>query len=140
MKGGVKMKKVIAVVLVVLSVVSILGITVLAIEPRWNNANSAMVALSISNSGEATITSNCVGISNTTTSIIAETKLERKWGILWLDVDGAEWTDSVTGVFLSKTHTAQLSKTGTYRATTKFTVSGSGGSSDSIKVTSEDTY
>lgn len=134
------MKKSIALLLAVLSVVSILGITVVAVEPRWNNANSAFVSLSINSGGKATITYNCAGISNVTTGIVGETKLERKWGILWLDVDGAEWTESTDGLVLSKSHTFQLSKTGTYRATTKFTVSGTGGSNDSIKVTSEDTY
>ena len=134
------MKKVLSLVLVVLTIISLVGITAVAVEPRWNNANSAFVSLYINSSGKASITYNCAGISNVTTGITAETKLERKWGLLWLDVDGAEWTDTTTNVFLSKTHEIQLSKTGTYRATTKFTVSGTGGSNDSIKVTSEDTY
>ena len=134
------MKKTIALILVILSVVSMLGITVVAVEARWNNAASAVVALDIDSRGKATIAFNCIGISNVTTGITANTKLERKWGILWLDVDGAEWTDTTTDSFLSTGHYFQLSKTGTYRATTKFTVSGTGGSNDSIKVTSEDTY
>ena len=134
------MKKIISLILVVLTLVSLVGITAVAVEPRWNNAASALVSLYINSSGKASITYNCTGISNVTTGITAETKLERKWGLLWLDVDGAEWTDTTADVFLSKTHEIQLTKTGTYRATTKFTVSGTGGSNDSIKVTSEDTY
>ena len=134
------MKKAISIVLVVLSIVSILGITAAAVEPRWNNTNAASVSLDINSSGKATVVFNCAGITGKTTQITAETKIERKWGLLWLDVDGAEWTDTSTNVFMAKTHTFQLSKTGTYRATTKFTVSGTGGSNDSITVRSEDTY
>ena len=134
------MKKTTALILVVLSIVSLFSITVVAVEPRWNNAASAFTALTINNSGKATISFNCLGIGNVTTGITAETKLERKWGILWLDVDGAEWIDSTNSGTLSKTYYFQLSKTGTYRATTKFTVSGTGGSNDSITVRSEYTY
>ena len=134
------MKKALSIVLVVLSIVSIFGITAAAVEPRWNNASSAFVAITINDSGKATVTYNCAGIGNITTGITAETKLERKWGLLWLDVDGAEWYESVNGTFLTKSHTFQLTKTGTYRATTQFTVSGTGGSNDSIKVTDQDTY
>ena len=134
------MKKVLSLVLIVLTLISIVGITAVAVEPRWNNAASATVALHINSSGEASIGYNCAGISGITSEITAETKLERKWGILWLDVDGAEWIDTTTKSYLTKNHTFQLSKTGTYRATTKFTVSGTGGSNDSITVRSEYTY
>lgn len=134
------MKKMIAMLLIVLSVISIFGITVAAVEPRWNNAASAIVSLEINNNGIATVALNCAGIPSVTSIITADTKIERKWGILWLDVDGAEWIDTTTNVFLSTGHSIQLSKTGTYRATTKFTVSGTGGSNDSIKCTSECTY
>lgn len=134
------MKKVISLVLTVLTIISLVGITAVAVEPRWNNAASASAVLSINNNGKATVVLDCAGIPNVTTTIAAETKLERKWGILWLDVDGAEWTDTINYMILSTSHTFQLSKTGTYRATTKFTVSGTGGSNDSIKVTSEYIY
>lgn len=136
------MKKVLSLVLVVLTVFSLVSITAIAseVEPRWNNANTATVALYISGSGNANISFNCAGKSGVTTSIKAETKLERKWGIFWLDVDGAEWTDTTYSVFFTKGYDFQLSKTGTYRATTKFTVSGTGGSNDVIEVTSQDVY
>ena len=134
------MKKVLSLVLVILTLISFVGIIAVAVEPRWNNAATAAVTLYIDGSGKASVTYNCAGISGVTTSITAETKLERKWGILWLDVDGAEWTDTTTANHLTKTHNYQLSKTGTYRVTTKFTVSGTGGSNDSIKVTDQATY
>ena len=136
------MKKTISLLLVVLTVFSLASITVSAatVEPRWNNANTAVVVLGINSDGKASITFNCAGISGVTTKITAETKLERKWGIFWLDVDGGEWTDTTSNTYLAKKHEIQLTKTGTYRATTTFTVSGSGGSNDVIEVTSQDTY
>ena len=134
------MKKFISLVLVVISIISVLGVVGLAVESRWNNSASATIGFNISSTGKASVTYNCVGVSGITTSISAETKLERKWGVFWLDVDGAEWVDSTKDNFLTKTHEIQLNKTGTYRATVKLTVSGSGGSDDAIKLTSEKEY
>ncbi len=140
------MKKVLALILAVISVVSLSVVMVQAtsgnngIMPCWNNANSASILLTINSSGKATITTNCFGINGVTTKIEAETKLERKWGLLWLDVDGAEWTASTTERYLTKEYTFQLSKTGTYRATTVYTVTGSGGSADTITIRNQDTY
>lgn len=135
------MKKVLSIVLAILTVFSIVSITATAldVEPRWNNTNSAATSLYISSSGKASVTFSCIGYTGTT-NIKAETKLERKWGIFWLDVDGGEWTDTTNDNLLSLTHYLQLSKTGTYRATTKFTVSGTGGSADEIECRSEYVY
>ena len=136
------MKKALAFLLVVLSVFSIMGCTVMAagVEPRWNNTSSATVGLVIDDSGEASIGLYCVGKSGVTTKIIADTKLERKWGLFWLDVDGAEWTDTVNGTNLATGHTVQLSKKATYRAKTEYTVSGTGGANDTFTCECEYTY
>lgn len=136
------MKKVLSLALVVLTVFSVVSITAAAldVEPRWNNTNSAISSLYINSSGRASVAFTCIGIAGRTTSIKAETKLERKWGIFWLDVDGGEWTDTVNDSLISLTHYLQLSKTGTYRATTNFTVSGTGGSADEIECRSEYVY
>ncbi len=140
------MKKVLALILAVISVVSFSVVMVQAtnadngIMPCLNNTNSASVTIGIDSSGEATIAYNCIGISGVTTRIVAETKLERKWGLLWLDVDGAEWTDSTNGKYLSGSHTVNLEKTGTYRATAVYTVTGTGGSADNITCQAQDTY
>ena len=136
------MKKALAFLLVVLSVFSIVSCTVMAagVEPRWNNTSSATVSLVISSTGKATISLACVGKSGITTKIIGETKLERKWGLFWLDVDGAEWTDTVNGTNLATGHTVQLSKKATYRAKTKYTVSGTGGANDTFTCECEYTY
>lgn len=139
------MKKTIALLLAVLSIFSIIGSTAFGVaaagvEPRWNNTNSATVSLVISDSGRATVAVVCNGKAGVTTRISAETKLERKWGLLWLDVDGAEWTDTTSSDNLAVTHYFQLNKTGTYRVTTKYTVSGTGGADDTTTCRCEYTY
>ena len=139
------MKKILSFVLAFIAVFSLVSLNVDSakaadVTPRLNNMTSGTVSLTINSNGRATIGFNCIGISGVTTNIKAETKLERKWGIFWLDVDGGEWTDTTTERFLSLTHYLQLSKTGTYRATTKFTVSGTGGSADVIEVDSQYVY
>ncbi len=139
------MKKILAFLLAVVAVFSLVSFDMNSakaanIQPRWNNTNSATVALGINSSGKATISYNCMGISGVTTSIKVETKLERKWGIFWLDVDGGEWTDITSNDFISKAHYCQLTKTGTYRATSKFTVSGTGGADDVYEASSQDVY
>ncbi len=139
------MKKVLSVVLAVIAVFSFINIDMndvyaMDVQPLWNNTNSTTVALTISSGGEASVVVNCFGISGVTTKIVAETKLERKWGIFWLDVDGGEWTDTVNGRNMSITHYLQLNKTGTYRATTTFTVTGSGGANDVIECESQCVY
>ncbi len=134
------MKKALAFILVVLSVFSIMSCTVIAVgvEPRWNNTNSATVSLVIDENGEATVSLVCVGKSGITTKITGETKLERKWGLFWLDVD--EWTDVSNSTNLAVTHIVQLSKKATYRAKTEYTVSGSGGANDTFTCECDYTY
>lgn len=136
------MKKVLSIVLAILTVFSIVTITATAldVEPRWNNTATANSSLYINGSGRASVTFYCYGIAGVTTSVKAETKIERKWGIFWLDVDGGEWTDTTNENYISLTRYMQLSKTGTYRATTDFTVSGTGGSADKIECRTEYVY
>ncbi len=139
------MKKLLALLLALTAVFSFVSFdmnkaSAADIDLMYNNTNSAKVALSVNSSGKATISLTCIGISGTTKKIVAETKLERKWGLLWLDVDGGEWTDTVSKSTMSLSHTIQLSKTGTYRVTTNYTVSGSGGANDTIKCQSKYEY
>lgn len=136
------MKKILSLVLVVLTVFSVVSITAVAldVEPRWNNTATATAALYVNSSGRASIAYTCVGVAGVTTNIRAETKLERKWGIFWLDVDGGEWTDTIDENYLSLTHYLQVSKTGTYRATVNFTVYGTRGAADEIECRSEYVY
>lgn len=139
------MKKTLALIVALISIFSLASFDIgsakaASVQPRWNNANSTTLGLIIDDDGMAEISINCIGISNKTTKIVAKSKLERKWGLLWLDVDGGEWTDTVNGTYMFVTHKLQLSKKGTYRVTTKFTVSGSGGADDSIKMQSKYVY
>ncbi len=140
------MKKILSIVLVL---VTMFSITVTAnaaasddygIMPCYNNTTTAFGSLSIDSNGKATATAVCNGKDSVTTKIVVTTKLERKFGIIWLDVSDGEWTDTVNGEYLSKVHSIQLSKTGTYRATFTFTVYGSGGSADEIEIVKTATY
>ena len=134
------MKKALAFLLVVLSVFSVIGCSVMAagIEPRWNNTSTATVSLVINDNGMATVSLSCIGIGGVTTKITAETKLERKWGLFWLDVD--EWTDVSNSTNLVTSHYVQLSKKATYRAKTDYTVTGTGGANDTFTCECDYTY
>ncbi len=139
------MKKLLAVIFALLTLMSAMSLTCYAavsyddeIAPCYNNTMTASTVLVINTSGRATVSLTCTGIGGVTSKIVAETKLERKWGLLWLDV--TEWTDTVNGVTLAKVHYQQLEKNGKYRAKTTYTVSGSGGSADVIVATGQDTY
>ncbi|MGN0468449.1 MAG: hypothetical protein ACI4GY_06980 [Acutalibacteraceae bacterium] len=145
------MKKSIALFLAVVALLSCCGLSMIAsasfdeeIAPYYNNTNTAKIVFSISSSGKATFTVSCTGISGVTSKITAVSCIQRKVGLIWVKVDngldGKQWTDTVNGTTMSKSHSLQLSKTGTYRAKVEFTVSGSGGSADEITKTATDTY
>lgn len=97
-------------------------------SPRYVNTSRASVYLSISSSGVATVSVQCVGYSFAT-SITAKTYLERKVGSSWerVDIETTDdvWTDTTSSTLLIKSHTHTLVVKGEYRATTEFTVTGS---------------
>ena len=95
-----------------------------SIQPFSNNVNSTEVSFIISSSGNATVTCKYYG----------------KFGLIWITVSGGSWTDTSTATNFSKSHSVQLSDTGTYRAHVEFTISGSGGSDDKITKNVEKTY
>ena len=145
------MKRSIALLLAGLALVSCCGLSMLASAydeneavPYYNNTSTASVTLSISSTGTATVRLKCTGISGVTNKITVVSYIQRKVGLIWVRVDngldGKEWTDTVNGTTLSKSHTLQLSKTGTYRAKAEFTVTGSGGSADDIVKTATAEY
>ena len=143
------MKKLIYVLMVVIILYSI-ACPVLAalpeeITPLYNNTEYASCALSISSSGNATVTLNYKGIDGVTTGATVETYIQKKTlGLVWTTVNigqpNNKWVDTVTGVSPTIRHYAQLDSTGTYRAVAKFTISGTGGSADVIEKTSTYTY
>lgn len=143
------MKKSIALILSLVALFSCYSLTAAAyseneMTPYYNNASLADATISISSSGKATIKLTGYGISGVTSKITAVSYIQRKIGLIWVRVDnglsGKEWTDTVNGTNLTKTHTLQLSKPGTYRVKAEFTFYGSGGSADKIVRTASDAY
>ena len=110
------------------------------IAPCFYNTATVSTTFFIDDSGLALTESSCVGITGVTTGIVIESKIERKFGLIWLDVKGAEWTDSTSSSVLSISHSIQLNKSGTYRVTADFTVSGNGHPDDEIRNRVQDSY
>ena len=143
------MKKLISVILIVVSLFTLACPAFAAvpeeITPLYNNVVSASCGLTISSSGNATVTLNYKGINGVTTSATVETYIQKKTlGLVWTTVNigqpNNKWVDTVTGVSPTIRHYAQLDSTGTYRAVAKFTISGTGGTADVISKTSTYTY
>lgn len=110
------------------------------IQPYYNNINSVTTSFSISSSGKATVNNTYSGITGTTKNVKITTKVQKKYGLIWITVSGGSWTDTSTATNFSKSHSVQLSKAGTYRAHVEFKISGSGGSDDKITKNVERTY
>lgn len=110
------------------------------IQPYYNNINSVTTSFSISSSGKATVNNTYSGITGTTKNVKITTKVQKKYGLIWITVSGGSWTDTSTATNFSKSHSVQLSKTGTYRAHVEFKISGTGGSDDKITKNVERTY
>lgn len=135
------MKKVIA---VILCLVTFFAATLTAyaseIQPFSNNVGSTNTVFTISNSGLATVKNTYSDSLNRVTSAKVVTKVQKKVGLIWVTIDGGSWTDTSTATSFSKSHSVQLSSTGTYRAHVVFTISGLGGSDDKITKNVEKTY
>lgn len=135
------MKRLFAFILCIVIVVTT-TVTVYAnsIEPYFNNVDNIKISFSISGSGNATVNNSYSGITGTTKSAKIVTKVQKRFGLIWITVDNGSWTDTSTATNFSKSHSVQLSKKGTYRAHVEFTVSGTGGSDDKITKNIEKTY
>lgn len=135
------MKKVIA---VILCFVTLFTTTITAyagsIQLYSNNVLTTNTTFSISNSGKATVANSYSGITGTTKSAEIVTKVQKKVGLIWVTVSGGSWTDTSSVTNFSKSHSVQLSSTGTYRAHVVFTISGTGGSDDKITKNVEKIY
>lgn len=135
------MKKVIA---VILCLVTFFTVTLTAyaseIQPFSNNVGSTNTVFTISNSGLATVKNTYSDSLNRVTSAEIVTKVQKKVGLIWVTVSNGSWTDTSTATSFSKSHSVQLSGTGTYRAHVVFTISGTGGSDDKITKDVEKTY
>lgn len=111
-----------------------------SIQPCFNNIDNVTTSFSISGSGKATVNNTYSGIVGTTKNVKIITKVQKRFGLIWVTVDNGSWTDTSTAANFSKSHSVQLTKTGTYRAHVEFTISGTGGSDDKITKNIEKTY
>ncbi len=111
-----------------------------SITTYTNNVNTTNTSFSISSTGNATVSNSYTGKTGLVTKGTIETKIQKKFGLIWITVDNGSWTDTSTATNFSKSHSVQLSKTGTYRAHVVFTISGTGGSDDKITKNIEKTY
>lgn len=135
------MKKLIAVILCFVTLFSLfVPVYASGITTYSNNVNSTTTSFVITSTGKATVTSNYSGKPGLVTKATIETKIQKKFGLIWITVDCGEWTDTSTNTTYSVSHTLQLLKSGTYRANVKYTISGTGGSPDEITKKIERTY
>lgn len=120
------MKKWICCILALLLVATLPAAQVSAnplVDLQWENANSAGVSLSISDSGYATVNVSFMG-SYSLKSAVVTTFLEKRVGSSWVRVElptlHDAWIDNTTFNCLSKTHGVQLDSRGEYRVTARF--------------------
>lgn len=145
MKGGLRVKKFFAALMVFVLALSV-SVTAFAAEDDYgielyaNNFSSASGSLTISSTGKATAKYSYSGLSGKFKSAKIVTKIQKKVGLIWITVGDGSWTDTSTSLSGSKSHSVQLSSTGTYRAHIVFTFSGSGGSDDKVTKNYEKTY
>lgn len=111
------------------------------ISPCYVNAESVQASLSISSTGTASIRVVCIS-NKAVTQITATTRIEKKVGNAWIQVDlnngSNTWTYSTTLSGLSKNYSLQLSETGEYRVVTVFVLTGN--TTETITCTGTDTY
>lgn len=107
---------------------------------RLSNAYETATSFTISSSGKATVKNSYTGKAGKFKSAKITTKIQKKVGVIWITVSGASWTDTSTLLNYSKSHSLQLSSTGTYRAHVIFVISGTGGPDDTITKNVQKTY
>lgn len=135
------MKKIIALALcLVIFITTTVTVFANGIQPFSNNVGSTSTTFAISSSGLATVNNSYYGITGVTKSAKIVTKIQKRFGLIWITVDCGEWTDTPTATNYSMSHSLQLLKSGTYRAHVEFTVSGTGGSDDTFTKNLEKTY
>lgn len=135
------MKKILTFILcLVILVTTTVTVYASAIEPLSNNVGRTNSAFVISTSGMATVSNSYLDSLNHLTSAKIVTKVQKRYGLIWITVDNGSWTDTSTATSFSRSHSVQLTKKGTYRAHVEFTISGTGGSDDKITKNIEKTY
>ena len=107
--------------------------------PLNNNSNLIQTEFSISDTGDAAVVVNYEGYPNVTTGATISIKIEkRNLLVFWSDV--IEDTIVVNGSHYANELHYQLNKTGTYRCTVEYVISGTGGADDVITFKDTKTY
>ncbi len=129
-----------------LAIIMLFGMVlpVLAIEtevtPYYNNTARTKARFQIETTGEAVVTLTFSGYASVTTGATLTSKVQKLVSNNWQDVNGASWIDEYEGVRTTIQHSIQLTSPGTYRLVYEFEVRGTGGGSDIISGTIEDSY
>ena len=115
------------------------------ITPRYNNLVSATTTATVSSSGLLVVRHRLQGIQGVTIYTDITTKVEKKTlGLFWSEVDigttNNVWNIHVGSASYDGTRQCQLSSTGTYRITSTYVVTGTGGAADTITSTCQVTY
>lgn len=126
------MKKMIAYILALAALFTLsqpaLAARPISVGPQYINARQAEVDMVINSSGVATATVICYGNTGLTKANVT-TYIEKLVGGSWVRVNIGEtnnaWQYTTTSQNFSKTYTAQLSSSGTYRAVAEFTLTAS---------------
>ena len=137
------MKK-ITTILLVIAILCTMIISVQASEnevmPRFNNTMQATTRFNIESDGLAVASYSFYGYAGITTKVVISSKIEKKFLWWWNDVDGASWTDEVSGYKFSTMHYYNLSKSATYRLVYEYQIRGTGGATDVISGEYEDKF
>lgn len=115
------------------------------IEPKYNGLIDVAIRTTVTTNGRLISVLDANGKKGNTTRIEIELYVERRvLGIFWTRVDigtpNNTWIDSINNWQYSNTFSTQLSSSGTYRVTVKFTAFCADGSSDVVTRVDSVTY
>ena len=115
------------------------------IVPRYNNTGTTTTSFGITAAGKATIAGNYYAYSEYFQSATITAYLEKRTlGLFWskvdIDMPDNEWVYTSTEPVDAFAFDHYLDKTGTYRATVVYEISGTGGATDVIEYEQERTY
>ena len=140
------MKRILTMILTTVILFTLVAIPVSAVNyddqvaPCYNNTMQTTSNFNISSTGLATATLDYLGHPAKATGATITCSVEKSTSSGWVTVNGASWTDEVTGFTNTVQHTAQLTSRGTYRMVYEYEIRGTGGAADIISDTIEKTY
>lgn len=130
---------------VILSTIFLPASAETGIMPRYNNTSGTATNFTISSAGKASVAASYYAYADSFQSATVTSYIEKRTlGVFWSKVDigtpNNEWVDTFTHYTGSCGHEIYLEKTGTYRATVVYEISGTGGATDVIDYEQERTY